>query len=160
MVLREKWFRTLIHNISDIVALTDAEGILRFVNPRMETVLGYTSDSMLGRNVFDYVHPEDIQRVALEYSQTMQQQGEGIPSVLRLRDVAGAWVPFEIIANNQLNDPEIQGVIFTARDVRYREEVKDAIRSANMDVHERAEARTSELARRNASLRIENQTPC
>jgi PAS domain S-box-containing protein len=113
---------------------------------------------MLGRNVFDYVHPEDIQRVALEYSQTMQQQGEGIPSVLRLRDVAGAWVPFEIIANNQLNDPEIQGVIFTARDVRYREEVKDAIRSANMDVHERAEARTSELARRNASLRIENQT--
>ena len=158
MVLREKWFRTLIHNISDIVALTDAEGILRFVNPRMETVLGYTSDSMLGRNVFDYVHPEDIQRVALEYSQTMQQQGEGIPSVLRLRDVAGAWVPFEIIANNQLNDPEIQGVIFTARDVRYREEVKDAIRSANMDVHERAEARTSELARRNASLRIENQT--
>jgi len=158
MVLREKWFRTLIHNISDIVALTDAEGILRFVNPRMETVLGYTSDSMLGRNVFDYVHPEDIQRVALEYSQTMQQQGEGIPSVLRLRDVAGAWVPFEIIANNQLNDPETQGVIFTARDVRYREEVKDAIRSANMDVHERAEARTSELARRNASLRIENQT--
>jgi PAS domain S-box-containing protein len=158
MVLREKWFRTLIHNISDIVAMTDAEGILRFVNPRMETVLGYTSDSMLGRNVFDYVHPEDIQRVALEYSQTMRQQGESIPSVLRLRDVAGAWVPFEIIANNQLSDPEIQGVIFTARDVRYREEVKEAIRSANVDARERVEARTSELANRNAALRIENQT--
>jgi PAS domain S-box-containing protein len=158
MVLREKWFRTLIHNISDIVAMTDAEGILRFVNPRMEIVLGYTSDNMLGRNVFDYVHPEDIQRVALEYSQTMRQQGEGIPSVLRLRAATGEWIPFEIIANNQLQDPEIQGVIFTARDVRYREEVKEAIRSANVDVQERAEARTNELARRNASLRIENQT--
>lgn len=41
MMLREKWFRSLIHNISDIVALIDAEGFLRFVNPRMETVLGY-----------------------------------------------------------------------------------------------------------------------
>jgi PAS domain S-box-containing protein len=158
MVLREKWFRTLIHNISDIVALIDAEGILRFVNPRMETVLGYTSDNMLGRNVFDYVHPEDIQRVAFEYSQTMRQEGEGVPSVLRLRAASGEWIPFEIIANNQLQDPEIQGVIFTARDVRYREEVKEAIRSANVDVQERAEARTSELARRNAALRIENQT--
>ena len=158
MMLREKWFRTLIHNISDIVAMTDAEGILRFVNPRMETVLGYRAGDVLGRNVFDFVHPEDVHRVTLEYSQTMKQQGEGVPSVLRLRDAVGAWVPLEIIANNQLQDPEIRGVIFTARDVRYREEVTEAIRSANMDVQERVEARTSELARRNAALRIENQT--
>lgn len=157
MVLREKWFRTLIHNISDIVALIDAGGILRFVNPRMETVLGYRSNEVLGRNIFDFVHPEDIPRASLEYSETLQRQGEGVPSVLRLRDIAGAWVPFEIIANNQLNDPEIQGVIFSARDVRYREEVEEAIRSANVDVQERAENRTTELAKRNADLRIENQ---
>jgi two-component system cell cycle sensor histidine kinase/response regulator CckA len=157
MVLREKWFRTLIHNISDIVALIDAEGLLRFVNPRMETMLGYRSTDVLGRNIFDFIHPEDIPRATLEYSETLQRQGEGVPSVLRLRDIAGAWVPFEIIANNQLSDPEIQGVIFTARDVRYREEVEEAIRSANVDVQERAENRTSELAKRNADLRIENQ---
>ncbi|MCU1333096.1 MAG: sensor protein [Candidatus Angelobacter sp.] len=157
MVLREKWFRTLIHNISDIVALIDAQGLLRFVNPRMETMLGYRSTDVLGRNIFDFIHPEDIPRATLEYSETLQRQGEGVPSVLRLRDIAGAWVPFEIIANNQLSDPEIQGVIFTARDVRYREEVEEAIRSANVDVQERAENRTSELAKRNADLRIENQ---
>ncbi|MCU1221617.1 MAG: sensor protein [Candidatus Angelobacter sp.] len=157
MVLREKWFRTLIHNISDIVALIDAQGVLRFVNPRMETMLGYRSTDVLGRNIFDFIHPEDIPRATLEYSETLQRQGEGVPSVLRLRDIAGAWVPFEIIANNQLSDPEIQGVIFTARDVRYREEVEEAIRSANVDVQERAENRTSELAKRNADLRIENQ---
>ena len=158
MMLREKWFRSLIHNISDIVALIDAEGFLRYVNPRMETVLGYRTGDVLGRNIFDFIHPEDIQRASLEYSQTIQQEGEGVPSVLRLRDAAGAWVPFEIIANNQLKDPEILGVIFTVRDVRYREEVEDAIRSANVDVQERAEDRTTELAKRNASLRIENQT--
>jgi two-component system, cell cycle sensor histidine kinase and response regulator CckA len=154
---REKWFRTLIHNISDIVAITDAQGILRFVNPRIELVLGYRASDLLGHNVFDFVHPEDIQRATLEYSETIQQEGEGVPSVLRLRDATGAWVPFEIIANNQLNDPEILGVIFTARDVRYREEVEEAIHSANVDVQERAEDRTTELARRNAALRIENQ---
>ncbi len=157
MVLREKWFRTLIHNISDIVALIDAEGLLRFVNPRMEIALGYKSADVLGRNIFDFIHPEDIPRAAVEYSGTLRRQGEGVPSVLRLRDINGAWVPFEIIANNQLTDPEIQGVIFTARDVRYREEVEEAIRSANVDVQQSAESRTTELARRNADLRIENQ---
>jgi len=157
MVLREKWFRTLIHNISDIVALIDAEGGLRFVNPRMEIVLGYKSADVLGRNIFEFIHPEDIPRATLEYSETLQRQGEGVPSVLRLRDITGAWVPFEIIANNQLTDPEIQGVVFTARDVRYREEVEEAIRSANVDVQQSAESRTTELAKRNADLRIENQ---
>ena len=157
MVLREKWFRTLIHNISDIVALIDAEGFLRFVNPRMEIALGYKPADVLGRNIFDFIHPEDVPRATLEYSETLQRQGEGVPSVLRLRDITGAWVPFEIIANNQLTDPEIQGVIFTARDVRYREEVEEAIRSANVDVQQSAESRTTELAKRNADLRIENQ---
>ena len=157
MVLREKWFRSLIHNISDIVALIDAEGVLRFVNPRLGTVLGYRTSDVLGHNIFEFIHPADVPRAYLEYSQTLQQEGEGVPSVLRLHDIYGAWVPFEIIANNQLKDPEIQGVIFTARDVRYREEVEEAIRSANVDVKEREEARTSELAKRNAALRIENQ---
>ena len=158
MVLREKWFRSLIHNISDIVAMTDAEGILRFVNPRIETVLGYRPDDVLGRNVFEFVHAEDIPRASLEYSAVVQRQGISIPIVVRVRDAAGAWVPMEFIANNQLEDPELGGVIVTARDVRYREEVEEAIRSANVDVREPAEDRTSELAKRNAYLRIENQT--
>ena len=153
----QKWFRTLIHNISDIVALIEVEGRLRFINPRMETVLGYRSGDVLEHNIFDFIHPEDIPRATIEYSETLRRQGEGVPSVLRLRDVSGIWVPFEVIANNQLEDPEIRGVIFTARDIRYREEVEEAIRSANVDLEERAEDRTTELAKRNAYLRIENQ---
>lgn len=158
MVLREKWFRTLIHNISDIVALSDAEGIVRFINPSIETLLGYRPDDVLGHLIFEFIHPEDIPRAAVEYSEIIHRQGVSLPIVVRVRDAAGAWVPVEFIANSQVEDPEIGGVIVTARDVRYREEVKEAIRSANVDMHERAEARTTELAKRNAALRIENQT--
>ena len=156
-MLREKWFRTLIGNLSDIVALIDADGILLFVNPRLETALGYRTSDVVGRNIFEFIHPEDIPRAAAEYAQTTQHLGEGVPSVLRLRDAQGDWVPFEIIANNQLQDPDFNGVIFTARDVRYREEVEEAIRSANVDLTEPREQRTTELAKRNAALRIENQ---
>jgi PAS domain S-box-containing protein len=158
MVLREKWFRTLIHNISDIVALSDAEGIVRFINPSIETLLGYRPDDVLGHPIFEFIHPEDIPRAAVEYSEIIHRQGVSLPIVVRIRDAAGAWVPMEFIANSQVEDPEIGGIIVTARDVRYREEVKEAIRSANVDMHERAEARTTELAKRNAALRIENQT--
>lgn len=156
-MLRDKWFRTLIRNLSDIVALIDAEGIVRFVNAQVETTLGYRKEDVLGQNVFEFIHPEDVPRTSAEYAQTIQQAGESVPSVLRVRDAHGVWVPFEIIANNQLKDPDIMGVIFTARDVRYREEAEEAIRSANIDIREPVEERTTELAKRNAALRIENQ---
>jgi PAS domain S-box-containing protein len=62
-----------------------------------------------------------------------------------------------VIANNQLDDPEIAGVIFTARDLRFRREAEEAIKSANRDVDKRVEERTMELAKANAALRIEIQ---
>src|SRR6476620_7393971 len=88
MVLREKWFRTLIHNISDIVALTDDQGIVRFLTPSIETLLGHRPDDVLGHKIFEFIHPEDIPRAAHEYSEIIRQLGASLPTVVRIRDAA------------------------------------------------------------------------
>ena len=148
----------LIQNISEIVVVIDPGGIIRFSNPQLEKVLGLPAEDVVGQNIFDFIHPADVRRAALEYSETVRKPGEGVPSVLRIRDADGVWIPFEIIANNQLGDPDIQGVIFTARDLRFRREVENVIRLANNDVEKRVEERTTELAKANAALRLENQS--
>jgi two-component system cell cycle sensor histidine kinase/response regulator CckA len=150
--------RLLIKNISEIVVVIDADGIIRLSTPQLEKVLGLRTEDVVGRNIFDFIHPDDERRARLEYSETVRKPGEGVPSVLRIRDAGGAWIPFEIIANNQLGDPNIRGVIFTARDFRFRREVEQAIRFANADVDKRVEERTTELAKANATLRLENQS--
>jgi PAS domain S-box-containing protein len=153
----EKKFRLLIQNISEIVALIDGAGLIQFVSPQAERILGVTTAEVLGRDVFEFVHPEDRFRARQEYAKTVSEPGEGVPSVLRLRDSTGNWLPFEIIANNQMHEPSVDGVIFTARDLRYRLEVEQAIRRANADVGKHVAERTLELARANAALRLENQ---
>jgi PAS domain S-box-containing protein len=147
----------LIQNISEIVVVIDRDGYIRFSNPQLEKVLGRRTEDVAGRNIFDFIHPDDARRAALEYSETVGKPGEGVPSVLRIRDAEGVWIPFEIVANNQLADPDIRGVIFTARDIRFRREVEQAIRIANTDVEKRVEERTTELAKANGALRLENQ---
>ena len=62
-----------------------------------------------------------------------------------------------ILASNRLRDPDIQAVIFTARDLRFRKEIEAAILRANADTEAEVVKRTTELARINAELRIENQ---
>jgi PAS domain S-box-containing protein len=150
--------RLLIQNISEIVVVIDQDGIIHFSNPQLEKVLGLCTEDVVGRNIFDFVHPEDSCRARREYVETVRKPGEGVPSVLRIRDATGAWIPLEVIANNQLHDPDIQGVIFTARDLRFRREVEKVIQRANADVEKRVEERTTELAKTNAALRLENQS--
>ena len=151
-------FRSLIENISEIVVVIDRTGVIRFSNPQLQKVLGFSVEFVIGRNIFDFIHPDDASRARLEYSETVRKAGENVPSVLRIRDASGAWIPFEIIANNRLSDPDIQGVVFTARDLRFRHEVENTIRLANADVEKRVEERTIELAKANAALRLENQS--
>jgi two-component system, cell cycle sensor histidine kinase and response regulator CckA len=151
-------FRSLIENIPEIVIVIDPVGVVRFSNPQLEKVLGLRVEEVIGRNIFDFIHPDDVARVRLEYSETILKTGEGVPSLLRVSDAGGVWIPFEIIANNCLDDHDIQGVVFTARDLRFRQEVEHAVRLANADVEKWVEERTTELAKANAALRLENQS--
>jgi two-component system cell cycle sensor histidine kinase/response regulator CckA len=151
-------FKSLIQKISEIVVVIDPVGIVRFSNPQLQKVLELHGEDVIGQNIFDFIHPDDAHRAKLEFTETLQKPGEGVPSSLRIRDAGGEWIPFEIIGNNQIDDPDIKGVIFTARDLRFRREVNTAIRLANADVEKRVEERTTELAKSNAALRLENQS--
>ena len=153
----ESRLRLLLRNISEMIAVIDAEGRIRFIGPQVELVLGYPATEVRERNIFEFIHPDDLERARAEYSKTVLQPGEMPPSVLRVKNSSGEWVPLEIIANNQLQDPGVAGVIFTARDLRFRQDAQEAIHLANTGLDRRIEERTLELAKANAALRIENQ---
>jgi two-component system cell cycle sensor histidine kinase/response regulator CckA len=150
-------YRSIVKNAPEILALLSADGRILYVSPHTGKVLGYRNDEIAGHNIFDFVHPDDASRAALEYADTVQHEGERVPSVLRLRHSKGEWIPFEIVANNRLQDPETQAVVFTARDLRYRKEIELAIARVNADTEAEVAKRTTQLAKINAALRIENQ---
>ncbi|HEY6969677.1 MAG TPA: PAS domain S-box protein, partial [Candidatus Angelobacter sp.] len=153
----EKRTRLLIHGISEIVAVLDASGTIRFISPQVQRVLGIPVSAVTGHSIFDFIHADDRKRAAAEFAKTVTQPGEGVPSVLRFKSQEGRWVPFEVIASNQLMDPDVNGVIFTGRDLRFRIDAEQAIRRANAGFDRQVEERTTELAKANAALRIENQ---
>ena len=153
----QDWYRSIVRNAPEILALLSAAGGILYANPYVGRVLGYTNDELTGHNIFEFVHPDDASRAALEYEDTVQHEGERIPSVLRIRNSTGQWIPFEIAANSRLQDPETRAVVFTARDLRFRKEIEDAILRSNADVEAETAKRTTQLAKINAALRIENQ---
>jgi PAS domain S-box-containing protein len=153
----EKKLRLVLQGISETIAILDQEGTIRFISPQVQRVLDIPANTLRGQNVFEFIHPDDRDRASAEFSKTISEPGEAVPSIVRLRSHEGQWVPFEVIANNQLLDPDVNGVIFTARDLRFRIEAEQAVRRANAGFDRQLEERTMDLAKANAALRIENQ---
>src|SRR5258706_9187025 len=59
-LFRSEHFRSLTENASDIVTILGDDGILRYVSPSVQRLLGYAASELLGRNAFEFMHPDDL----------------------------------------------------------------------------------------------------
>jgi PAS domain S-box-containing protein len=59
--------RTLLNNIKDVAYTSDAAGKITYVSPSVETLLGYTPSTIIGRKFLDFIHPDDRKRVQVNY---------------------------------------------------------------------------------------------
>jgi CheY-like chemotaxis protein len=70
----ERRFRALIENSLDIVTILNADGTIRYESPSVERVLGYKPVELIGMNAFQFVHPDDVQRVVEVFSRGVKTE--------------------------------------------------------------------------------------
>jgi len=93
----ERRFRELAENVNDLVAEITVEGIFAWVNPRFEAVLGFAPEELVGRPVFDYVHPADHDE-GRDLLREFDRPGVSRQLTLRVRERSGAYRPLESVA--------------------------------------------------------------
>ena len=124
----EAYFRPLIENTSDVIAIVDATGIIRFASPSIKRVLGYDPHQVIGRSIFEFVHPEDLATAQLAFKPLIEFAGNGIESMeVRCLHQDGSWRVFQVIGNNCLNHPVIAGIVINLRDVTEQKQTIKAL---------------------------------
>ena len=110
----------MVRDSNDIMAIVDAHGRLSYASPATERILGLDIEPLIGRDVFELIHPDDRYR-ALESFQTVMSNAPGSERVeFRLRHADGGWRIVEALATNLLEDPAVQGIVISARDLTER----------------------------------------
>lgn len=61
--------RTLIETLSDWVWETDAQGRYTYCSPQVESCLGYTPVEMIGKTPFDFMPPDEAERVSRQFGE-------------------------------------------------------------------------------------------
>ncbi len=118
---------SLVRYTSDIVTILGADGTLRYGNPSVERVLGYRPEERTGANAFAYIHPDDVERVSMALVEGLDKPGVHPPVEVRFRHSDGSWRHLEVTANNLLDDPNIQGIVLTSRDITERKEAEERL---------------------------------
>ena len=130
---REEYFRALAEQAMDVTAVLDADGTIRYESPSVERVLGYVPSDLLGRNSFDFVHPEEVPRIRQLFAAGIAVQDSTATEEFRFRHKDGSWRVLEIVARNLLDNPSVKGVIVNSRDITERrrtEEIRQRLAAA------------------------------
>src|SRR6185369_8632662 len=86
----------------------------------VERVLGFHPSELIGASGFACFHPDDLSRAHRAFDRALEQPGACLPIEQRFRHKDGTWRALETVANNQLADAAIKGVIVTGHDVTDR----------------------------------------
>ena len=125
---REEYLQSLVGNISDVLAIINADATIRFVSSSSEKVLGYKPEEVIGRNAFNFVHPDDLSAVVGVFNQGIKVPGYATSMEYRLQHRDGSWRTFEIMAKNLLDNPAVQGIVVTYLDITERKRAEQELR--------------------------------
>jgi len=151
----EEYFRSLIEDTADLIAVLEADGTARYISPSVTRILGYRAEEWIGTSVFTFMHPDDVDAVRQGFLERVQKPGVGPVIEFRMRHKDGFWLVIEAHGNNLFANPAVAGVVITARDITERKRAEAEIQNAK----EAAEAANRAKGEFLANMSHEIRTP-
>ena len=122
---REKRYRAIMENAYDLIIEVDEVGTFLYVSPNFQEVLGYSPQSLLGANIFSFVHADDHSMVVREFERMLVEGNAR--AIYRYRHQNGEYRWFESTGRVfQTTFGDIRGVIVT-RDITDRKKSEEAL---------------------------------
>jgi PAS domain S-box-containing protein len=134
----EAYFRSLMENALDVIVVVDRDLRVRSVSPSLELILGAKPEAVLGKRPIDFidrVYPEDREAVVSLVETSRRQVGVSGPIEIHAGVARGNPTVLELLANNLLDDPFIQGIVYTFRDITARKKAEEAVRESEETLH-------------------------
>lgn len=126
----EKYFRALIENAFDAIAVLDAEGKIKYLSPSLERASGSGRKTFLGADSLSFIHPGDLPAAREALSDITREPGRTGRVEYRWRFGDESWRWHQATAMNLLHDPVVHGVVVNAHDITERKKAEEAMRES------------------------------
>ena len=127
----QKRLQVLLENASEVITIYEKDGTVRYVSPSVETILGYSTEELIGSSDIENVHEESVKTFQQMFNELLKNSENSITTQYEYKLKNGETVWVEATGTNLLDDPAIQGVVINSRDIteRRRAEKEERMRS-------------------------------
>jgi|GEM_PF-1205939 len=122
--------RTMIANISDVIAIVDFSGIIKYKSPNVAKWYGWLPEELVGTDGWRTIHPDDRQRLERMFADLLGHENATGTAEYRYRCKDGTYKMTEMTAVNLMGDPNINGILLNYRDISERKQGELAVLSA------------------------------
>lgn len=112
-------YEQILTEISDIVTILDEDGTIAYQSPSIGKLLGYEPEELMGRPVFELVHPDDLEKAAEAFFEAVGEEGRAERTVqYRIRHADGSWRQVE--TTGVMTEDRAIGPLAVTRDITDR----------------------------------------
>ncbi|MEE4197173.1 MAG: PAS domain S-box protein [Bacteroidales bacterium] len=131
---KENTYRTLIENANDGIYIRDKDGKIEFVNEKFLEIHGYTREEIIGTRVWDYLHPEDLEKIKASNS-SLSEIGEGVRESSRVITQSGEikYVDINTVPMIINGKEKAFGIV---RDITSRVQIEERLKMLSEVTHE------------------------
>jgi PAS domain S-box-containing protein len=126
----EERMRALLEGSSDMIQVLDENGILHYVSPSMEKILGYDPKMPIGDSAFKIIHPADLPDIRKKFAEIFSAPDKPLKVQCRCLHKNGTWRYIEAWAKNHLSNPAIQGIVLNIRDITDHIEAQERLEAS------------------------------
>src|SRR6266545_1748196 len=128
----EERFRSVVENASDLITVLTADGVIEYESPSLERLLGWHPEELIGKQIMDYVHPDDVTVLSEAIARRLADPVAVNPPVeFRVRARDGSWHVLAVTSRVSRSETGALTLVATSRDVTERRALEDQLRQAH-----------------------------
>ncbi len=131
MALREseERFRSLTEQSTDLIAVTDMNGVIVYVSPASQSIFSIAPEAMMGRHFTDFLDESHINKALDAFRETMGSGGKLVGFELLMKRYDGTVFTGEL--NGSLfSAGAMYGTLVVIRDISDRKKAEEALRES------------------------------
>jgi len=123
-------FNNLIKDSSDITAIFRVDGVSLFLSPSIRNVLGYNHKISIGTQSFDFIHPDDLEKVKSAYQKAFDDADYVFTHEFRYKHLNGTWRVLEGVGRQYRDENDkVIGILHNSRDITERKAAERQLRN-------------------------------
>lgn len=130
----QKRFQVLVQESNDVFEIITPDGVIKYISASAEKIIGYKPEERIDKNAFEFFEGEELRKVNKMVEFVLNNPSKKAQGDILFKAKGERSIYLEVIMQNLLHEPAIEGIVVNFRDITRRIEMEK--RMAYISTHD------------------------